>query len=617
MASISSANSETAAQNEAKTNLKGVQRVAAEKQIKSKSLPRVGEEEVREEITSKHVVPADSTVVLPQTPAKLVQTTTAHEETVAQARVALQGLATFIRQQLLHTPAPPKKPSKRGVGESPGHPDARETLKSLLKSVKEQVKALDEPTTNIGDIRGTLEELAVLEDQEQGKQSSRKTTNMTSPKPKQGKRVEQALAATKAVKGKSDQTTPSSISEKREQQVATNSSTRQSGQSELGAASNKSLLEELFPEDAKIYQSPTQMPTRTEREIPRLPLNFDITKTLQIDSPERDAFRHRLRDMYKLGDKLTVLLFRNLSRNLSLSDFHRLVPRGQHLPDWNTGGKFLRVIAGRDKKLERSDVYFVVFKDPVAATKYEENVRRLHLVARTQTPTRASSDASTLPAAKAVVEGVDVARALTHYALAPLDIPLNITTLPRPFSAGMMRMISRGGYAKLAAPPMARGADAPEGRVLMRVGDKQPTVFGVGEALRHDMRRRGMGWGLVDEVENQVEKLDVKAVTTRTHPRIEVSGVKGGGAPGLWSKRDVAPEGLEDGDDADDEPMVNPGFEDEARSRQDTRFLIRFKTRIEAKRFKREWHGRLFPVKKDFAPDLAERHGLVSVEVLW
>ncbi|KAK3064303.1 hypothetical protein LTS18_008433 [Coniosporium uncinatum] len=143
------------------------------------------------------------------------------------------------------------------------------------------------------------------------------------------------------------------------------------------------------------------------------------------------------------------------------------------------------------------------------------------------------------------------------------------------------------------------------------------------------MRRRGMGWALVDEEARQVEKLDVRAVTVKTDTRVEVIGGLEGrrdagrsddrvhvSSPSSLAKKEEE-EALLGHDDDADEPAISPGFEDKARSRQDTRFLIRFKTRMEAKRFRREWHGRWFPVRRDFRPDLAERHGVVSVEVLW
>ncbi|KAK3069098.1 hypothetical protein LTS18_000426, partial [Coniosporium uncinatum] len=223
--SIPIATSETAAQRKAKTSLRRVQRMATEKLSKAQSRSHEGKEAAPEQAVSAD--PPDVTV---DAPAKPTPSTAAHGETVAQARIALQGLATFIRQQLLRIPAPPKKSARRKVEAPQGELDARETLKGLLKSVKEQVKALDEPTTNIGDIKGTLKgELAAAEDGEQKERLSRKHV----------------------VGGEPDKKAPSATTKKREQQNSTALASKQTRQDKPVAEFKKSLLEELFPEDAK------------------------------------------------------------------------------------------------------------------------------------------------------------------------------------------------------------------------------------------------------------------------------------------------------------------------------------------------------------------------------
>lgn len=98
-----------------------------------------------------------------------------------------------------------------------------------------------------------------------------------------------------------------------------------------------SLLEELFPEEAKFGQD-----AKPQREIPRLPLdlpNADEQKDPQKRNGRANRFSARSQELYQQmkeqGEQVAVLVLRNASKNLVEEDFQRLIPKGKHIEGWN------------------------------------------------------------------------------------------------------------------------------------------------------------------------------------------------------------------------------------------------------------------------------------------
>ena len=111
-----------------------------------------------------------------------------------------------------------------------------------------------------------------------------------------------------------------------------------------------SLFEELFPEEAKASEEKTKI--EGINEISRGPLRdeflreFEWAKSKQFRLPgdrKPDArnestgnARHDEQESKQRQDA-SVLVLTNASKNLSLSDFLRLSPKGQHIDGWASG----------------------------------------------------------------------------------------------------------------------------------------------------------------------------------------------------------------------------------------------------------------------------------------
>jgi len=113
------------------------------------------------------------------------------------------------------------------------------------------------------------------------------------------------------------------------------------------------LLEELFPEEALRRN----MPGEHDREVPRLALDLPDAVNISGHDEESDsrangrfpempldkaASWRRFRDTRKQyvrlqnqGEHISVLVFRNASKNLTDEDFRRAIPQGKYIEGWN------------------------------------------------------------------------------------------------------------------------------------------------------------------------------------------------------------------------------------------------------------------------------------------
>lgn len=93
---------------------------------------------------------------------------------------------------------------------------------------------------------------------------------------------------------------------------------------------NLKLLADLFPSEAKRFRNQA-------REVPRLPLvkpGAPANPFIRRELVESDASRSARRNMKQQGMNSSLLVLRNASKNLTLEDFQRLIPRGKHLEGW-------------------------------------------------------------------------------------------------------------------------------------------------------------------------------------------------------------------------------------------------------------------------------------------
>lgn len=95
-------------------------------------------------------------------------------------------------------------------------------------------------------------------------------------------------------------------------------------------AKNLKLLADLFPSEAKRFRNQA-------REVPRLPLaqpSAPASPVIRRELVDSDAARSSRRNMKEQGMNSSLLVLRNASKNLTLEDFQRLMPRGKHLEGW-------------------------------------------------------------------------------------------------------------------------------------------------------------------------------------------------------------------------------------------------------------------------------------------
>lgn len=111
-----------------------------------------------------------------------------------------------------------------------------------------------------------------------------------------------------------------------------------------------SLFEELFPEEAKASEKETKV--QKNKPTPPGPLRdeflreFEWARSKQFrssgdDKPDaqNESTGNMRRDEQEIKQRqdASVLVLTNASKNLSLSDFLRLSPKGQHIDGWASG----------------------------------------------------------------------------------------------------------------------------------------------------------------------------------------------------------------------------------------------------------------------------------------
>ncbi len=117
-----------------------------------------------------------------------------------------------------------------------------------------------------------------------------------------------------------------------------------------------SLLEELFPTEAKRYRREREAVQKPEREVPRLLLSADMA---DLDDP-RGALKRVSRNQAILKNELrlkrlqhlrnfrrreiSVLHLLNASKSLTEEDFRRIAPKGKHVEGWMGEGDILKGI---------------------------------------------------------------------------------------------------------------------------------------------------------------------------------------------------------------------------------------------------------------------------------
>ncbi|KAI9760624.1 MAG: hypothetical protein M1835_000140 [Candelina submexicana] len=362
-----------------------------------------------------------------------------------------------------------------------------------------------------------------------------------------------------------------------------------------------SLLEELFPTEAKRYQRERDAAQKTERQVPRLLLSADMSNldnpraALDRVSKEQAALKNelRLKRQQYLKDfrrrEISVLLLGCASKSLVEEDFRRISPKGKHVEGWKAEGDILKVIPRRDPTtLEPLGQYFLLFSSPSSAHAYYNHVRQQHQISRTHTPRSLSSPIAPPPGY--LVDGQDVHALLQDYALKPPSQSLNLKRLKSPLTPYIRDLVNQGGYAQLIA-----SESKSEYPILFTIDGSQPSTHAISEAIGHDGRKRGLPWAL------STSKNAIKKLEDPTPPQTATEDAQ--------EKTDSSHL-----DASIDEPEKTPSHQ--TRYRQ-PRWIISFQNEAEAQRFVRMWHRRAFPMPRGAGSIYGEPPPMVNAEILW
>lgn len=252
--------------------------------------------------------------------------------------------------------------------------------------------------------------------------------------------------------------------------------------------SEQSLLDELFPEASNFAQ-----PHYSKRNpYPKLDLPSSTPLVKPYTPKEKLSSREKyLKAFQRSMEKLTALQLLHCSTELTEADFRRLVPKGQHIEGWARDGDFHQIIPGRDSlSLERLPFYYLVFKNPEAALRYQRNASRLHKLSQLHGP---SSSLSAIPPPPGLLEnGEDVNAALSSYLLTPMGQQLRLNMVVQPYNPALARLIADGGYAPIV--PATTPAGKPIHKVLFYIEGYEPSPYDLYQIFMQDALSRGLTW---------------------------------------------------------------------------------------------------------------------------
>ncbi|MCJ1476949.1 hypothetical protein MMC13_005618 [Lambiella insularis] len=369
---------------------------------------------------------------------------------------------------------------------------------------------------------------------------------------------------------------------------------------QLSADKGQSLLEQLFPEEAKKPQE-IVIALRGQYELPRLPPpdidalydSFDDNQT-QGQPSSRVKTREATFNAFR-QENTTALILSRVSTSLSEADFRRIIPRGTHIEEWRGPGDILKIIPVRHhSSLSPTSSYYLLFTNPSYARAYQNQVIQLHRLAQIHTPTSLESP---IPPTPGVLdsEGHDVYAMLQDFTLSPPSVRLHLRIVFQPFTAALRLVSEHHGY-----PQLVDGNDKAGRAVLCWVDGYQPSKFALRDMLSKDGNNRGLQWGPL-----------------RGEGDIEVLNVDADAEGGDGEKSEEAAGDHRSGQSRGKIPLARDvELKPKRHGRQ--RFLISFEDENEARRFVRLWHRRPYPFPlQDEAPTYGEPEPLVHAEYAW
>ncbi|MCJ1281212.1 hypothetical protein MMC26_000530 [Xylographa opegraphella] len=357
-----------------------------------------------------------------------------------------------------------------------------------------------------------------------------------------------------------------------------------------------SLLEQLFPEEAKVQLKASEHRRESQEEPARLPppeikelyeSSIDDSSYMQLSSKLKtrkaniNAFRQ---------ENKTILFLSRVSTALCDADFRRIIPRGVHIEEWRGPGDILKVIPSRNmSNLSPTSNYYLLFSNPAYARAYQNQVIHLHQLAQTYTPTSLEFP---MPPPPGMLEtnGQDVYTLLQDFTISPPSVRMSLRVMVPPYHASLQRLLENEGYLQIVQPGNKAGR-----AVLFWVEGHQPSALSLRTMLSKDGGDRGLQWGPL-----------------RGHGEIEVLHVNADYSGGEMGRNDMTDPG--DGYS----PSESRDTELKPKRHGHQRWIISFEDEAEARRFVRVWHRRPYPVPlQEERPSPGEPEPLVHAEYMW
>jgi hypothetical protein len=233
----------------------------------------------------------------------------------------------------------------------------------------------------------------------------------------------------------------------------------------------------------------------------------------------------------------------------------------------------MAVIQARDTStLAPLTYYFLIFSSSVVANKYQKNLSRLHNLATASSLARQS--VMPLPPDIELKDGETVDTLLRSFTLSSPAATISARFLKRPFTPFVQKMVEEGIHT--AVKEQQGKGDA---LVLLWTDKGRYSEMDLFEAIVQSGKERNLAWKLAGG-QRAIEKLNA-----------------GSSAAGR-------------GEVEDDDVETDVSWKDSARARE-SRFVLAFQDRHEARRFVREWHRRPCPALTKQTPPL------VNAQILW
>ncbi|KAF2006898.1 hypothetical protein P154DRAFT_517356 [Amniculicola lignicola CBS 123094] len=372
--------------------------------------------------------------------------------------------------------------------------------------------------------------------------------------------------------------------------------------------SEQTLLSELFPE-INITIDPQASPRHAHKSYPKLDLPSDLpTIERRIKEPSISPRERMIAAFQSRGHEVTILQLSHCSTELTESDFRHVIPKGKHIESWQRSGDYYKIIPGRDPlSLERMPFYYLLFKTPEAALKYQNNASRLHRLSALHQP---SSILSPIPPPKGLLEdGEDINFATTSYTLAPRNLFLHLNVVMQPYGPHLLSLVELGGY-KPIVPFVDPKTGNPIHRVLMSMAGWEPDPHDLYKTLNVHALSLGFMWPYANG-QDSIHRLRSLSPFAKHQSAISTQSFDTS-AEGYKDLMSTHRSNVEESETAPEQTLHQIIM-----TRLYNRWIIDFTEEGAARRFARMWHRKVLPQPRYTTWKDVEEVRMCTTEYLW